>query len=196
MTRRSKRMGWIGMLAALAGLVCLVPAADAQSTGKTGQNLPVEKAEGVQTAKVAAGPCYLRFTGTGRTTALCDPQAPVYQDLATLHIPIAGDAPTPNIHMLRYTYTDQMTYFDSECNRQRYARTDFTCGNGNIWYQDSRDQWVSLTRVCTDGSCQKDGGPCRSNANCCPGNNCHPQFKTCKSLKKDVPGRSSPSQKQ
>jgi hypothetical protein len=168
----------------------------AQSTAATGKALPVSAAASAEEAQPLAGPCYLRFTGTGRTTALCDPAAPVYQDLATLHISVAPDEPTPNIHLLRYSHHDQMTYFDRECNRQRYARTDFTCGSGSIWYQDSRDQWVSLTRVCTDGSCQKDGGPCRTSSDCCPGNNCHPMLKTCKSLKKEVPQQPSPSQTQ
>lgn len=175
MTNRSRRADWILILGLLIGLACPAPPAPAQE------------------APSLSGPCYLRLTCTGRTTALCDPAGAVYEDLATLHIPIAADEPTPNIHLLRYGYTQQMVYFDRECNRQRYARTDFSCATNGMWYQDSRDQWVSPSRVCTDGSCQKDGGPCRSGSDCCPGHNCHPQLKTCRSLKKEAPGTPDPS---
>jgi hypothetical protein len=138
-------------------------------------------------------PCYLRLTAIGRTTALCDSGPPVTEELVSLHLPVSGAEPVPSIHLLRYDFTEEMVYFDRECNRRRYARTDFTCGNGSIWYQDSRDQWVEISKVCTGGACQKEGGPCRTGGDCCKGYRCHAKLKTCQGLARTDPEPPSPA---
>jgi hypothetical protein len=155
-----QRVGTLARLSLAAGaLLSLFPAAGA--------------------ADDEAGPCYLRFTGIGRTTALCSQAPPRFEELKRLHIPLPDGGETPEIHLLRYAFTTEMVFFDRECNRRRYARTDFSCANGNLWYQDSRDQWVEAARVCTGGACQREGGPCRSAGDCCKGYRCHSKLRTC-----------------